>query len=168
MTSSLEGEGEGSAKRWKVMTWWHGGVGGGVQDWWQITIFYRHFRQDPNYFKYISGVISNLNIEQLSQTNIHQRPGLRCFVADQFVPPFTLTKGGGSRKMTWWQGGGGGLDTPQKWWRHLWTAPYCLIPPTQFMIITATIITLITTSPSTSFLTIQMTMTSIHISKLPN
>ena len=20
--------------------------------------------------------------------------------------------------------GGGGLDTPQKWWRHLWTAPY--------------------------------------------
>ena len=25
--------------------------------------------------------------------------------------------------MTWWQGGGG-LDTPQKWWRHLWKAPY--------------------------------------------
>ena len=23
------------------------------------------------------------------------------------------------------EGEGGGLDTPQKWWRHLWTAPYC-------------------------------------------
>ena len=34
-----------------------------------------------------------------------------------------LTREGGSRKMTWWQGGRG-LDTPQKWWRYLWTAPY--------------------------------------------
>ena len=30
--------------------------------------------------------------------------------------------------LPWWQGGGGvggggGLDTAQKWWRHLWTAP---------------------------------------------
>ena len=38
-------------------------------------------------------------------------------------------KGGGSRKMTWWQGGGGCLNTPQKWWRHLWTAPIRLHAP---------------------------------------
>ena len=36
-----------------------------------------------------------------------------------------LQRGGGEPKddmMT--RGRGGGLDTPQKWWRHLWTAPY--------------------------------------------
>ena len=26
------------------------------------------------------------------------------------------------------KGEGGGLDNPQKWWRHLWTAPYPLTP----------------------------------------
>ena len=63
--------------------------------------------------------------EQLSWKDYHMRPGLRFFVVYQFFSPFTLTKGGASRKMTWWQGGGGGgLDTPIKWWRHLWTAPY--------------------------------------------
>ena len=58
-----------------------------------------------------------------SSWNIHQQPRARWFVSDQFFSPLTLTRGGDSWKMTWWQGGGGGLDTPQKWWRHLWTAP---------------------------------------------
>ena len=50
----------------------------------------------------ISWVISNLNIETAAELkNIHQRPRVRCFVVDQFLSPFTLTKGGlGSRKMT--------------------------------------------------------------------
>ena len=33
--------------------------------------------------------------------------------------------GGGSQKVTNDdEGEGGGHDTPQNWWRHLWTAPY--------------------------------------------
>ena len=40
--------------------------------------------------------MSNLNKERAAELkNIHQRPGVRCFVVDQFFSPFTLTKGGG-------------------------------------------------------------------------
>ena len=33
--------------------------------------------------------------------------------------------GGRSQKVTNDDEGEGGQRTPQKWWRHLWTAPYC-------------------------------------------
>ena len=37
-------------------------------------------------------------------------------------------RGGGGGVVKKWgmmtRGGGGGQHTPQKWWRHLWTAPY--------------------------------------------
>ena len=41
-----------------------------------------------------------------------------------FLAIYAYTGGGGVAKR--WhddKGEGGGLDTPQKWWRHLWTAP---------------------------------------------
>ena len=41
-------------------------------------------------------------------------------------PPPTIYayKGGGEAENDMLTRGRGGQDIPQKWWRHLWTAPY--------------------------------------------
>ena len=60
--------------------------------------------------------------------NYGHEPNIRCFVAKSGLSRVTRTWGGGSQKMTSDdEGEGGGQDTPQKWWRHLWTAPYIFI-----------------------------------------
>ena len=44
-----------------------------------------------------------------------------------YVASYARDEGGGSQKVTNDdEGGGGGQHTPQKWWRHLWTAPNAL------------------------------------------
>ena len=67
-----------------------------------LPSFYRNFGQAPN----------------LNWKDDHQRPGVRCFVAEQFFSPFIQNS-----KWQYDKGEKGGLDTPQKWWRYLWTAP---------------------------------------------
>ena len=66
--------------------------------------------------------------------NYGEEPNIRCFVAKSILLHITCTWGGGrggSQKVTRDdEGEGGGHDTPQKLWRHLWTAPYgisCLL-----------------------------------------
>ena len=56
--------------------------------------------------------------------NYGQESNIRCFVAKSVMLRVTRAMRGGSQKVTNDdEGEGGGHDTPQKWWRHLWTAP---------------------------------------------
>ena len=103
MTSSLEGEGGvggggGLAKRWQLMTSWHGEGGGNETDD-KVPSFYWSFRQASN-FEYILSGLNNLNnIEKhLNWNNTHQRPSVGCFVAKQFLSPFTHIERGGEAK----------------------------------------------------------------------
>ena len=59
--------------------------------------------------------------------NNGQKSIIRCFFSREisYVASYARIEGGVAKKwrmMT--RGRGGGYDTPQKWWRHLWTAPY--------------------------------------------
>ena len=101
MTSSLEEEGGGSAKRRQIFTIWQGAATS-----WGLV------HHPPR------GCL------------LLQHSGTLCplFFGFSFVPPVKIFQkstvlrswGWASQNMTPWQGGGGGsLDTPRKWWRHL-------------------------------------------------
>ena len=146
MTSSPDGEGGGQPKDDE---WWHDDEGGGGGKRWQKVprpSFQRSFSaiccDTPNFLLgggrpikkntlYVWFYVPKERIVTLivvtgceRPSTVVRNPTYAVLSRKQVSRELHARWGGGSQKVTNDdEGEGGGHDTPQNWWRHLWTAP---------------------------------------------